>query len=577
MADGGIEWLFELNAKLDQVNKMVRELGKLEAATLKTDEALKKTEKRVGIFRKSINVAGRAFASFGRSTLSHLTALATFGGLSRLASGITNVAGSALQAAGEAERTRRSFRLLLGEAPGDEMVGFLDRLATHTEFTDGALKGFATELLRAGFAGEQFERAMAATLDLASLAPEKMQGAAQALQLISQVKLRGRIEDGQIARAGLSSKNIFGSLQEQLGVGLKDVKQRLAEGKVDTTLLIETLYSEVAAKTGKPLGGAGVEMSKTFLAQVDKFKDIIPNLFEDLETSGGLQKITESIARFAAALSPDQPAGQKIISGLEGMIERFGRFTASIDFDKLSSRIILTIDIIAGAVSFTAKLVNEVFNVIEGLTGFGAELGGVIADIVDGGKRFFQAAFDMGAMLWKGFTQGLKAFAQGAIDAVGDMGKAVVGKLKGVLGISSPSRVFAELGVQTSVGFSLGIEDAIPDVEGAMARVFDPAMLVSPIPPVIPSAPDLLGIPPIDIPSIDSLAAGAMAGLPVAPLTLGAGMGGGTHMEAHITVNIGGSFGGADAEQRVGEAAGFAIRQALEQILSQMAGEGGAA
>jgi len=75
------------------------------------------------------------------------------------------------------------------------------------------------------------------------------------------------------------------------------------------------------------------------------------------------------------------------------------------------------------------------------------------------------------AQVAAGFADGIKGKASDLDKVTGDLGKNAVKKLKKVLGIHSPSRVFAELGVQTGQGFVNGLEDMHAAAEQAAARL----------------------------------------------------------------------------------------------------------
>jgi hypothetical protein len=64
---------------------------------------------------------------------------------------------------------------------------------------------------------------------------------------------------------------------------------------------------------------------------------------------------------------------------------------------------------------------------------------------------------ELGGNIAKGVAQGIKAFAMWPINAVGEMADGLVNRLRGALDMRSPSKVMAELGGYTAMGFALGI------------------------------------------------------------------------------------------------------------------------
>lgn len=70
---------------------------------------------------------------------------------------------------------------------------------------------------------------------------------------------------------------------------------------------------------------------------------------------------------------------------------------------------------------------------------------------------------ELGTKIVDGIVAGLTAAKDAAIGAVTGLGNALVGAAKGVLGIASPSAVFAELGRFSAMGFNQGLASVPPD------------------------------------------------------------------------------------------------------------------
>lgn len=81
--------------------------------------------------------------------------------------------------------------------------------------------------------------------------------------------------------------------------------------------------------------------------------------------------------------------------------------------------------------------------------------------------------FDIGKNLIRGLIDGVNNMIETAKNAVANVGNAVIDKVKNVLGIHSPSTVFAEIGVYIDQGLANGIAAAVPYVTAAMQGVVD--------------------------------------------------------------------------------------------------------
>ena len=81
--------------------------------------------------------------------------------------------------------------------------------------------------------------------------------------------------------------------------------------------------------------------------------------------------------------------------------------------------------------------------------------------------------FDIGKNLIQGLINGVNNMIETAKNAVANVGNAVIDKVKNVLGIHSPSTVFAEIGGYINQGLANGITAAVPYVATAMQGVVD--------------------------------------------------------------------------------------------------------
>lgn len=79
--------------------------------------------------------------------------------------------------------------------------------------------------------------------------------------------------------------------------------------------------------------------------------------------------------------------------------------------------------------------------------------------------------FDIGKNLIQGLINGVNNMIETAKNAVANVGNAVIDKVKNVLGIHSPSTVFAEIGGYIDQGLANGIAAALPYVEQAMTNL----------------------------------------------------------------------------------------------------------
>jgi hypothetical protein len=92
---------------------------------------------------------------------------------------------------------------------------------------------------------------------------------------------------------------------------------------------------------------------------------------------------------------------------------------------------------------------------------------------------------ELGSAIVDGIVGGVKSGAKWVIDAVSDLGANAMTALKEKLGIASPSKAFARLGLAIPEGLESGVEAGTPAAKGAVGRMVDV--------PRIPAAPDARG------------------------------------------------------------------------------------
>lgn len=96
------------------------------------------------------------------------------------------------------------------------------------------------------------------------------------------------------------------------------------------------------------------------------------------------------------------------------------------------------------------------------------ELGaGILAEITGMDAQTTSAMMNAAVNAMQGFIRGILSKLGEVLSTIADMGRQVAGKMREVLSIHSPSRVFKEIGAYTSEGFAIGIEEMAPVAIGA--------------------------------------------------------------------------------------------------------------
>jgi len=80
----------------------------------------------------------------------------------------------------------------------------------------------------------------------------------------------------------------------------------------------------------------------------------------------------------------------------------------------------------------------------------------------------------IGSTMMTSLANGITAGAGAVLAALTGVVGGAIGAAKSLLGIASPSKVFAEMGAQTGAGFESGVEDGAPAAQGAMKSMVAP-------------------------------------------------------------------------------------------------------
>ncbi len=152
----------------------------------------------------------------------------------------------------------------------------------------------------------------------------------------------------------------------------------------------------------------------------------------------------------------------KLLDLVKGVISNLGNLLADF-FTWAVPKVADGIGIIINKVkSLGSTLFNNVKTWFSNVLG---KVGAFVADVVTKIKQLPSQALQMGKDLIQGLINGIVQTGKKAVDTVKALGGKIVGGLKSVLGIHSPSRVFMELGELSAEGYLLGISDMMSDAE----------------------------------------------------------------------------------------------------------------
>lgn len=131
------------------------------------------------------------------------------------------------------------------------------------------------------------------------------------------------------------------------------------------------------------------------------------------------------------------------------------------------------INFFSPAFSWLLQRGKDIINgLISGIRSAAGGIWGAIKSAADTIGNFFSGAghwlYDVGRAIIQGMVNGIKSMANAASNAAGDVANGVKSRVKGLLGINSPSRVFMEYGKNVGQGFANGIDSTMSTVQSTM-------------------------------------------------------------------------------------------------------------
>lgn len=255
-------------------------------------------------------------------------------------------------------------------------------------------------------------------------------------------------------------KTMLSGFSEMLTTGPQAEKLRSAFNE-----LFGNLFGLIGDSVDMGTAGEIVDGIASGIHRIGEFiKDITPGV------SGFFKGFAKGFEQFMPALGALPRLLMTItggVGGLGGLFEMAGKGLAYFlgfllllaeGFAFFGGMLLTIVGVVASAVAAVLGLIGSLVSTISGywddlkasVSGLGPDLGG--------------AASGAGGAIIDGFVSGIDSKAGAVAEAVVRAAGNAIAAAKRILGIASPSRVFAEIGDYTGQGFALGIDGAANDV-----------------------------------------------------------------------------------------------------------------
>ena len=507
----------EVKKATRELQRFEKRIKRMTSQTERLRRATQKSSNRLAIFNAKLAATARnnrplarmasGFASIGKSAGLAAVQIAAVG----VAVSIGAVAMFAKGVVGAKEfniANKVAFASLLGGAEaGKEAMSRSAELADTFGFKLQNVTGSMKKLLAAQFTLGESETFIKMGADLRAIGTDA-EGVKGAIRAITQIKAKGRLQADellQLSEANISQELIFDELQKSLGLGDTDaVRKAIEAGEVKSGEALKAILGAVGKKTGsKEAGIAGKKFADVSLeaaqnrianAGFNVFRDVAeisPGTFDALGGIGkDLSKFFNDLSRgdlgdiFATAIVALRTltnVGKAFISGFVGEMADGGDTTRSF-FDVLSDPAVLEgivkmgvgmASLVGFVLRFSAAVTTAASVIVTGFStmfDFGTDLvafllklfiddiqaaiGEGLAFILGMVSQFVQ----LGADLIGGVAQGIRNGLGSVLGAVGSVASGAVSRFKSILGIASPSKVFAGLAGDVLDGFDKGLQ-----------------------------------------------------------------------------------------------------------------------
>lgn len=210
---------------------------------------------------------------------------------------------------------------------------------------------------------------------------------------------------------------------------------------------------------------------------IDRGVQIVTSVADGI--ANNLPKILEAAGKIVAKI------GEGIIAVLPTLLNAAVQIIASLAsfiIQNIPNLAAAALDVVLGLVRFLIDNGPQILQAgIELVGKLVAGLIQAIPKVAEGVQRIIQRIKDkfadidwgeVGRQIIEGIKNGITGAAGSIAEAVGGLGRGLVGRAKKALKISSPSKVFRdEVGAMIPAGMAEGIEDGAPEVESSMDKL----------------------------------------------------------------------------------------------------------
>ena len=472
------------------------------------DEAAKSsknTAKSIDGFGKSTKDAKGGVKSLGDLIKANLTSEAIIGGVKALAGAMKEAASAAIElgkesveAAAQVNAENSQFEQTFGEL-GDNAAAAIQRVADSSGILDTRLRPAASQIYAFARASggdavesmDLMETALQAAADSAAYYDRSLEDTTDSLMSF----LKGNFSNDAALGVSATETTRNAAAMELFGQKYNDLSE---VQKQQTLLKMVTDAQELSGAMGQAAREAegwenvqgnlnealrqakadiGQELLPSVTAMAQAFTGVLSGEIDTeqfAETAAGI--VAELTTSFADQAPEMVEAGVQLLTAfLNGLMK--GDSTEQIA-DSMAEIIISLVDggveMLPNIVEFAIRLISTLaIALVQHIPDLAAKVPDIIFGIVEALLKGIPDIFNVGVALLQGLWDGIASMIGSIIDKIKGFASSVVGTLKDVLGIHSPSTVFASIGEYMMQGLALGMEDGKGEVMNSADDIVD--------------------------------------------------------------------------------------------------------
>jgi hypothetical protein len=127
-----------------------------------------------------------------------------------------------------------------------------------------------------------------------------------------------------LGNVGTTIPDFYKELGKRMHISAKAAEKKAENGGLDPQLLMNMITEAQNKKQGGAAGTGGKNFADTLEVRWKKIKDLPDEFYKKFVDSPSFNRANETLGRFLEQMSPDSPAGQRIMASLDKMFDRIG-------------------------------------------------------------------------------------------------------------------------------------------------------------------------------------------------------------------------------------------------------------